>query len=445
MTNDKIYLDYNATTPIAPEVLEVMLPYFKEKFYNPSSMYSAALDIQSEIKKARISIADYLGAGSEDEIIFTGSSTESTNYAIKGVLKTHPERNHIITTAVEHSSVYETCKELERDSYSVSFIGVNSKGEINEKEFLDSITNKTAVISMIHANNETGVIFPIGRLSKLAKKINPDIIFHTDATQTTGKMDINLNSEEYKYIDLLSTSAHKIYAPKGVGLLYIRKGTRLRKFLTGGHHEFNKRAGTLNVPFVIGFAKAFELAKNESENEHNRLKEYLDVKGAIDFLKKDIPEMVKHFLNENNRLKEYRDRIEKELKQVIPYMYINGEGADRLATTTNLAFDCIEGESILQILDELGFCVSSGSACTSGSLEPSHVLKAMKVPSSAAHSSLRVSIGRYTKERDIELFIRILPDVIAKLRNMSPFWDRETNCPNARAMQYKDTIKQAHY
>lgn len=399
---DKIYLDYNATTPVAPEVLEAMLPYFKEKFYNPSSMYSKAAEIQADVKKARISIAKFLGAKSEEEIIFTGCSTESSNFALRGAVKLNPSKNHIITSAVEHSAVLETCKDLERDNYGLTYIGVNKKGEINEDEFANSINENTSIISIMHANSETGVIFPIERLARLAKEINPSVLFHTDATQTTGKLPINLN-ENFKNVDLLSTSAHKIYGPKGIGLLFLRKGVKLRKFMTGGHQEYLKRAGTVNVPYIIAFAKAFELASKEDENEHLRLKNL-------------------------------RDKIENTLKKKIPNMYINGEGADRIYSTTNLAFDCIEGESILYALDQLGFCVSSGSACTSGTLEPSHVLKAMKIPSSAAHSSLRVSLGRYTKESDIDYFISKVPEIIEKLRDMSPFWDRVNNKPNEQVL-----------
>lgn len=395
---DKIYLDYNATTPIAPEVLEAMLPYFKEKFYNPSSMYSKASEVQADVKNARKFIAQYLGAKSEEEIIFTGSSTEATNFALRGAVKLNSKKNHIITSAVEHSAVLETCKDLERDGYSVTYVGVNKKGELNETEFLEAINDNTAIISIMHANSETGVIFPIERLAKLAKEKNPNVLFHSDATQTTGKLLIDLNAN-FKNVDLLSTSAHKIYAPKGVGLVYIRKGVKLRKYMTGGHQEYLKRAGTINVPYIIGFAKAFEVASNESLSDHQRLKNL-------------------------------RDKIEKILKEKIPYMYVNGEGADRIYSTTNLAFDCIEGESILYTLDQLGFCVSSGSACTSGTLEPSHVLRAMNVPKSAAHSSLRVSLGRYTTEAEVDSFISKVPEVVYKLRDMSPFWDRVNNKPN---------------
>jgi cysteine desulfurase len=257
----------------------------------------------------------------------------------------------------------------------------------------------------MHANNETGVVFPIDKLSKIAKQENPDVIFHTDATQSIGKIQIDIN-KEYDNIDLLSMSGHKIYAPKGVGILFARTGSRLRKFITGGHHEFNKRAGTLNVPLIIGMAKAFQILEEELKDK------------------------------KQEKLAALVARIEKEISQKIPYITINGKGAQRLSNTTNISFDCIEGESILFQLDKLGFCISSGSACTSGSLEPSHVLRAMQVPITSAHSSLRISLGRFTKEEEVEAFIDTLPTIISRLREISPFWDKKNNKPNDKAIQY---------
>jgi len=274
------------------------------------------------------------------------------------------------------------------------------------KEFEESICDNTAIISIMHANNETGVVFPLGKLSTIAKKINPEVMFHTDATQSIGKIAINLNSEEYKFIDFLSMSGHKIYAPKGIGILFARRGVRLRKFITGGHHEFNKRGGTLNVPFIIAVAKAFELLDAE----------------LISNKQKDLAYL--------------RDHIEKELHKKIPYIHVNGMGAERLSNTTNLSFDCIEGESILFQLDKMGFCVSSGSACTSGSLESSHVLRAMHVPISSAHSSIRLSLGRYSKKEEIDAIVEALPPIIQRLREISPFWDRKNNKPNELAEKY---------
>lgn len=401
-----IYLDYNATTPIDQKVLDVMLPYFKDKYANPSSKYRFAMDIALEVEKARESIAKNLGSNHSDEIIFTGSATESINHAIRGSLKAFPEKKHIITTVVEHPAVLETCKDLERDGHRVSFLKVNEHGELSLDEFKSSIADDTCIISIMHANNETGVVFPIGKLSKIAKEINPDIIFHTDATQSIGKIDIDLYSDEYKSIDFLSMSGHKVYAPKGVGILFTRKGARLRKFITGGHHEFNKRGGTLNVPFIVGLDKAFQLLKQELSN------------------------------GKQNQLGALRSKIEQELAKKIPYIRINGEKAERLSNTTNISFDCIEGESILFQLDKMGFCISSGSACTSGSLEPSHVLRSMHVPITSAHSSLRISLGRFTTEQEVNEFIEKLPEVISRLREISPFWDKKNNKPNEKAIQY---------
>lgn len=399
------YLDYNATTPIDARVLEVMLPYFKEKYANPSSKYRFAMDIAADVEKARAIIANCLGANKSEEIIFTASATESVNHAIRGTLKTHPDKKHIITTAVEHPAVLDTCKDLERDGYKITFLPVNNKGELSLNDFTNAITKDTAIISIMHANNETGVVFPIDKLSKIAKQENPDVIFHTDATQSIGKIKIDIN-KEYNNIDLLSMSGHKIYAPKGVGILFARTGSRLRKFITGGHHEFNKRAGTLNVPLIIGMAKAFQILDEELKDK------------------------------KQEKLAALVARIEKEISQKIPYITINGKEAQRLSNTTNISFDCIEGESILFQLDKLGFCISSGSACTSGSLEPSHVLRAMQVPITSAHSSLRISLGRFTKQEEVEAFIDTLPTIISRLREISPFWDKKNNKPNDKAIQY---------
>lgn len=407
MTNTKqIYLDYNATTPVDPKVLDVMLPYFKEKFQNPSSKYRSAMDISKEVEDARLKIATLLGAKYSDEIIFTSSATESINHAIRGTLKAYPNKRHIITTATEHPAVLETCKDLERDGYRLTCLQVDTKGELSTEEFTRALSDDTGIISIMHANNETGVIFPIDKFSKIAKERYPEVTFHTDATQSIGKVDFDICSDQYKHIDLLSMSGHKIYAPKGIGLLFTRRGSRLRRIITGGHHEFNKRGGTPNVPFIIGFAKAFELLKEELRS------------------------------GKQQKLGELRTYLEDSLKDKVPYMNINGYGADRLSNTTNISFDCIEGESILFQLDKAGFCVSSGSACTSGSLEPSHVLRAMHVPLTSAHSSLRISLGRYTVKDELDSFIKALPTVISTLREISPFWDQKNNKPNDLATKY---------
>jgi cysteine desulfurase len=394
------YLDYNATTPIDRRVLDSMLPYFKDLYANPSSKYKFAMDIEKDIEKARETIAKCIGAEKKEEIIFTSSATESVNQAVRGFLRTVPEKKHIITSAVEHPAVLDTFKDLKRDGYETTFLSVNKNGEIDFKEFKNSLKENTALVSIIHGNNETGIIFPIEKLSKITKEKNKEIAFHTDATQTIGKLKINLSNEKYKNIDLLSMSGHKIYAPKGIGILFQRRGIHLRKFMTGGHHEFNKRAGTLNTPYIIGLAKAFCILEEEMK------------------------------ANKQNKLKELRDYLEKKLKEKIPSINIMGEKTERLSNTTNVSFDCIEGESLLFQLDKLGFCISSGSACTSGSLDPSHVLRAMHVPAISAHSSIRISLGRYTVKEEIEKFINVMPKIVKKLREISPFWDTKFNKPN---------------
>lgn len=394
------YLDYNATTPIDSRVLDSMMPYFKELYANPSSKYKLAMDIEKDIEKARDIIAKCIGAEKKEEIIFTASATESVNQAVRGFLKTIPEKKHIITTSVEHPAVLDTFKDLKRDGYDVTFLSVDKNGEISLNEFKESLKEDTALVSIMHANNETGVIFPIEKLSKITKEKNQDIAFHTDATQSIGKIKINLNSDEYKNIDLLSMSGHKIYAPKGTGILFQRRGIHLRKFMTGGHHEFNKRAGTLNTPCIIGLAKAFSLLDEELKT------------------------------NKQTDLKKLRDHLEKELREKIPFVNIMGEKAKRLSNTTNISFDCIEGESLLFQLDKLGFCISSGSACTSGSLEPSHVLRAMHVPAISAHSSIRISLGRYTVKEEVEKLTETIPKIVKNLRDISPFWDTKLNRPN---------------
>jgi len=406
MTAKQTYMDYNATTPIDPKVLDVMMPYFKDRYENPSSQYAAASAISHDIEKARKTIADCLGAKYSDEIIFTGSATESINHAIRGTIKIVTNKKHIITTSVEHPAVLETCRDLERDGYKVTYLGVNTKGELSIDEFTSALSEETGLVSIMHANNETGIIFPIDKLSKIAKQKYPDIVFHTDATQSIGKIKLNVYSDDYNGVDFLSMSGHKVYAPKGIGILFSRRGARLRKFITGGHHEFNKRGGTPNVPFIIGLAKAFELLKENIESGKQ----------------KKLGELITH--------------LEENLKSKIPYMHINGYGAERISNTTNISFDCIEGESILFQLDKAGFCISSGSACTSGSLEPSHVLRAMHVPITSAHSSLRISLGRFSTKEDVDSFTKTLPEIISSLREISPFWDKKNNKPNEQAINY---------
>jgi cysteine desulfurase len=395
------YLDNNATTQIAPEVLEAMTPYFTEYYFNPSSMYEPARQTGLAITAARKKIADCLGRIDPKEILFTGCATESNNTAIIGSAHANPNRRHIITTTVEHPAVLEVCKELERIGYRVSYIGVDRDGKLDMREYIRALSPDTLLVSIMHANNETGVIFPIDQLSRVAKQTDPGIVFHTDATQTVGKLPIDL-VQGFPYVDLLSFSGHKLHAPKGIGILFIRRGTRCRPFMLGGHQEDGRRAGTENVPYIIGIAKALELSM-----EHH---------------------------GDEGRIEKLRDRLEKTLIENIPSVQVNGKGAPRLPNTLNISFHYIEGEGMLFQLSAFGICASSGSACTSGSLEPSHVLRAMKVPFTAIHGSVRFSLSRYNTDEDVDKIIEVFPQIVANLRKLSPYWDNEKNVPRADAL-----------
>ena len=396
-----IYADNNATTRIAPEVFEAMVPFLTENYFNPSSMYEAARPAAHAIAEARRTVARHLGGVEPDEILFTSCATESNNMALYGTLKAlsrqAPERRHIITTAVEHPAVLEVVQDLARDGYEVTFLPVDRSGQIDIADYIKALRHDTALVSIMHANNESGVLFPIDQLSRIAKETDPSILFHTDATQTMSKVPLDLVGP-LRHIDLLSFSGHKLHAPKGIGTLYIRRGTPCRPFLVGGHQESGRRAGTENVAFIVGLARALDLAAETH--------------------KVDI-----------HRIREFRDRLEAKLARQIPYLEINGKEAPRMVNTSNLACHYIEGEGILFGLDEAGICASSGSACTSGSLEPSHVLLAMQVPFTAVHGSLRLSFSRYTTQAEVDRIIEVLPQVVSNLRKMSPYWDNEKNGP----------------
>jgi len=397
-----IYLDNNATTQIAPEVYQAMIPYFTEDYFNPSSMYEPARRVNRAISTAREQIAHFLGGVDPKEILFTGCATESNNTAILGTARANPNRKSIITTSVEHPAVLEVCKELERDGYKVTYLGVDRNGMVDVREFIRALSPETLLVSIMHANNETGVIFPIEQLSRITKQTDPGIIFHTDATQTAGKLSLNLASG-LPYIDLLSFSGHKLHAPKGVGALFIRRGTRCRPFMLGGHQEESRRAGTENVPYIIGLARALELAmENHAQDEA--------------------------------RIENLRNRLEAELVSQIPSVQVNGRVSPRLSNTLNISFHYIEGEGMLYQLSDYGICASSGSACTSGSLEPSHVLRAMKVPFTAIHGSVRFSLSRYSSKEDIDKVIEVFPRIVANLRKLSPYWDNERNAPRTDAL-----------
>jgi len=404
-----IYLDNNATTQTAPEVFEAMVPYFTQDYFNPSSMYEPARETGRALAAARKKIADCLGRVEPKEILFTGCATESNNTAIVGAAHANPNRRHIITTAVEHPAVLEVCRELERNGYKVTYLVVDRNGNLDVREFIQALTPETLLVSIMHANNETGVVFPVEQLSRITKQTDSSIIFHTDATQSVGKLPMDL-VRGLPYVDLMSFSGHKLHAPKGVGVLFIRRGTRCRPYMLGGHQEDGRRAGTENVPYIIGIARALELAMERRERDEVQIE----------------------------RL---RDRLEKALVEKIPSVQVNGKGAPRLPNTLNISFHYIEGEGMLFQLSAYGICASSGSACTSGSLEPSHVLRAMKVPFTAIHGSVRFSLSRYNSEEDVEKVIEVFPQIVSNLRKLSPYWDNERNAPRLDAL---NLIQQTH-
>jgi len=380
-----IYVDNNATTKVDPQVVESMLPYFSELYGNPSSMHYFGGKVTYKIEEARAQVASLINASSE-EIVFTSCGTESDSTAIHAAISSFPDKRHIVTSRVEHPAVKSLCEGLVKKGYRVTFVPVDRKGALDIDYLYDSLTDDTAIVSIMWANNETGVIFPIEEISNVVKK--KGIPFHTDAVQAVGKIPVDVSQSS---LDILSISGHKIHAPKGVGALFIRKGTPFSPFLIGGHQERGRRGGTENVVSIIGFGKASELAAN-------------------------------HMGESLNRVRQLRDKLENELIKRIPNVLINGDNDNRLPNTASLSFEYVEGESILLMMDELGICASSGSACTSGSLEPSHVLRAMGVPFTAAHGSIRFSLSIYNTEEDIDFIIERLPPIIEHLRKLSPFW-----------------------
>ena len=385
-----VYLDNNATTQTAPEVLTEMTPYFSELYGNPSSMHSFGGQVAKKLAEARARIASLLGAD-PDEIIFTSCGTESDNTAIRSALAVNPEKRHIITSRVEHPAIKVLCEHLAEEGCRVTTLDVDSSGMLDMDQYKKSLSADTAIVSLMWANNETGVMFPVEEAASLAHERG--ILFHTDAVQAVGKVPINLKENN---IHMLSLSGHKLHAPKGIGVLYLRRGTRFSSFLIGGHQEKGRRGGTENTPSIIGLGKACELA-------------------------------AKNLATENTRVRNLRDKLENELLKRIPNSKINGGGAPRLPNTVNISFEFVEGESILLLLDGFGICASSGSACTSGSLQPSHVLRAMGVPYTMAHGSVRFSLSVYNNDDDVNLVIDKLPAIIERLRSMSPYWKVESN------------------
>ncbi len=379
-----IYFDNNATTKVDERVLEEIRPLFCELYGNPSSMHTFGGQIGRRISQAREQVATLLGC-EPDEIIFTSCGTESDNTAIMGALAAVPDRRKVITTRVEHPAVLAVCRELENRGYTVVELNVDKQGRLNLSELSKQLDDDTALVTIMYANNETGVIFPIEKIAELVT--GRGITFHTDAVQAVGKIPLNLKKSK---IDLLSLSGHKLHGPKGVGVLFVRKGTRLSPFMLGGHQEAGKRAGTENVPGIVGLGKACELALASIEEE-------------------------------NEKVKYLRDKLENAILKECPDCRLNGDKDNRLPNTTNISFEYIEGEAILLMLDQHGICASSGSACTSGSLEPSHVLRAMGVPFTAAHGSIRFSLSRYNTEEEVDYAIEKIPPIIKRLRELSPF------------------------
>ena len=380
-----VYVDNNATTKVAPEVLEVMVPFFSEYYGNPSSMHFFGGQVQKKVDEARGNVAEFLGA-EPSEIVFTSCGTESDNAAILGTLDSYPEKRHLITTRVEHPAVGNVSTYLGRKGYRITELSVDREGRLDLDELRESLTDETALVTIMYANNETGVIFPVEEIGEIVKA--KGIPFHSDGVQAAGKIPLQMKKSK---LDMLSISGHKLHAPKGIGILYIRKGTKFSPFLIGGHQEKGRRGGTENVPYIIGLGKACELAQ-------------------------------KHLNEENTKVRALRDYLEAKLLERIPNTLVNGERKNRLPNTTSLSFEFVEGESILLLLSDLGICASSGSACTSGSLEPSHVLRAMGVPFTAAHGSIRFSLSIYSTKEEMDYIIEHLPPIIQRLRDISPFW-----------------------
>ena len=387
MAPEPVYLDNNATTRCDPAVVEAMLPYFSEQFGNASSMHAFGAQVGDALSKARKQLQALLGAEFDHEIIYTSGGTEADNMAILSALETQRDRDEIVTSAVEHPAVLSLVAHLEKTGRArVHIIGVDAKGRLDMEAYRKALGPKTAIVSIMWANNETGTIFPVEQLAHLAHQAGA--LFHTDAVQAAGKIPINMAESE---IDMLSLSGHKLHGPKGIGALYARKGTRLRPLIRGGHQERGRRAGTENAPAIIGLGKAAELA-------------------------------LEHMADEQTRVAGLRDRLEKGLLQRIGNAFVTGDTENRLPNTTNVAFEYIEGEAILLFMNREGIAASSGSACTSGSLEPSHVLRAMNVPYTAAHGAIRFSFSRENGETDVDRVLEAMPQIIERLREMSPFW-----------------------
>jgi cysteine desulfurase len=386
-----IYMDNNATTRVAPEVVDAMMPFLTECYGNPSSMHTFGGQVGGAVENARAQVAKLIGAEAT-EITFTSCGTESDSTAILSALQAFPEKRHIVTTRVEHPAIKHLCENLDRltgHKHRVTRLQVDSDGTLDLAKYEEALAEDTAIVSVMWANNETGVIFPIQKMAAMAKERG--ILFHTDAVQAVGKIPINLKELD---IDFLSISGHKLHAAKGVGVLYVKRGTPFVPFLAGGHQEDGRRGGTENVASIVGLGKACELAGETMEEE-------------------------------NTRVRALRDRLEEGLLAAVPKSMLNGHKTDRLPNTTNISFEFVEGEAILLHMNLYNICASSGSACTSGSLEPSHVLRAMGVPFTAAHGSIRYSLSVYNTDAEVDFVLEKMPPIIAELRELSPFWEGE--------------------
>lgn len=381
-----IYLDNNATTRVDPAVVEAMLPFFTEQFGNPSSLHQYGSRVGMALKRARQQVQALIGAEHDAEIVFTSCGTESDNTAILSALRAQPQRKEIITTVVEHPAVLALCEHLEKEGYRVHRLKVDAKGRLDMREYRGMLSERVAVVSVMWANNESGTLFPVEEMAELARSAG--VLFHTDAVQAVGKVPIDLKETA---IDMLSLSGHKLHAPKGIGVLYLRRNTRFRPLLRGGHQERGRRAGTENTASIVGLGKACELA-------------------------------LEHMEAEETRVKALRDRLEQGILAAVPHCFVTGDPGNRLPNTSNIAFEYIEGEAILLLLNKQGIAASSGSACTSGSLEPSHVMRAMGIPDTAAHGTIRFSLSRYNTREEIDRVVAAVPPVVAQLRKLSPYW-----------------------
>lgn len=389
-----IYLDNNATTKVDHAVVDAMIPYFLEQYGNPSSIHKFADGVARGIKQARGQVQALIGCEHDSEIIFTSCGTESNTTAILSAIKCQPNRKEIITTTVEHPAILGVCEQLEKEGYTIHRLPVDKCGRLNLDSYQKMLSENVALVTVMWANNETGTIFPVVEMAEMANAAG--VMFHTDAVQAVGKIPMMLADTK---IDMLSISGHKLHAPKGIGVLYLRRGVRYRPLLRGGHQERGRRAGTENTASIVGLGKACELA-------------------------------LQHIEYENTQVKAMRDKLERGIIEAVPHSFVTGDLNNRLPNTTDIAFEYIEGESILMLLNKAGIAASSGSACTSGSLEPSHVMRAMDIPYTAAHGTIRFSFSRYNSMADVDEVLKVMPGIAATLRKLSPYWSGDAPVAN---------------